>query len=48
MTSVKIFCHCCDGEGTVEEKSYPERKTIVVLCPECDGKKYVTAEGLNK
>jgi DnaJ-class molecular chaperone len=41
--SIKIFCHSCRGRGHISESSYPDGKAVQVVCPECDGKKYVTA-----
>jgi len=40
---VKICCHSCGGKGKVVEKEYPSRKEIMVLCPECNGEKWVWA-----
>ena len=51
---VKIFCHSCNGLGYIYEKKYHENKTptqslsIKVLCPECDGDKYVEVEELKE
>ena len=39
---LKVFCHMCDGDGYVEEATYPSRKVIRVTCPECNGRKWVT------
>lgn len=44
MTRVKICCHSCKGTGRVTEKSYPSGDRIEVLCPECDGEKWVYAD----
>jgi len=44
VKKVKIFCHCCDGKGTITEKEYPSGKEIEVLCPECNGEKWVWSE----
>jgi DnaJ-class molecular chaperone len=41
---VKIFCHSCGGKGTVKEKKYPDGEEIDVVCPECNGDKWVWSE----
>ena len=44
MAKEKIFCHTCDGIGWISEKRYLDGKTIDVVCPECDGKRYVEVD----
>jgi len=44
LKRIKIVCHCCDGVGRVEETTYPKREKVMVLCPECNGKKWVWTE----
>lgn len=44
MVKVKVFCHCCEGEGVITEKEYPSGKSIKVVCPECNGDKWVFVE----
>jgi DnaJ-class molecular chaperone len=41
---VKVFCHTCDGAGIIKETAYPSGEIIEVVCPECNGKKWVWAE----
>ena len=43
VKKVKIVCHCCDGNKTIEEERYPDGKTVLVSCPECGGGGYVYA-----
>lgn len=43
---VSVFCHTCEGTGAIEDKSYPDGKIIMVLCPECRGNKYVNVESV--
>ena len=38
---IKIYCHSCEGKGTLTEKEYPSGRDIEVQCPECNGKKWV-------
>ena len=44
---VKIFCHCCEGKKTIEEKEYPSGKIIKIVCPECDGNGWVWTNGIS-
>ena len=44
MARIKIYCHCCEGKGTIEEMKYPSKEPIDVACPECKGRKWVWAE----
>ena len=44
IEKVRIYCHCCHGKGTIEEEAYPSRKKIQVICPECNGTKWVITE----
>ena len=44
---IKIFCHCCEGKKTIEEKEYPSGKIIKVVCPECDGNGWVWTNGIS-
>ena len=44
MEKIKIVCHACDGKGRIEEKTYPKRESVMVVCPECNGDKFVIAE----
>ena len=44
MKRVKIFCHLCEGKGTIPEKAYPNGKEIQCVCPECNGEKWVRSD----
>jgi hypothetical protein len=44
MKRVKIFCHLCEGKGTIPEKAYPNGKEIQCICPECNGEKWVRSD----
>ena len=44
MTRVKIYCHTCKGLGKVPEKKYPSGEKVMVICPECNGEKWVYAD----
>ena len=41
MTKVKIFCNCCEGNKTIEEKAYPKGNSLDVPCPKCGGDGWV-------
>jgi len=41
---VKIYCHTCKGKGTVTETLYPSGEEVEVICPECNGQKWVWDE----
>lgn len=38
---VRVMCHTCDGKLRVIEESWPDKKQIYVVCPECKGRGYV-------
>ena len=39
-----IFCHCCEGKGTITERKYKSGEEIACVCPECNGNKWVWSE----
>jgi hypothetical protein len=41
---VKIFCHCCEGLGLVDEDGYPDHHVVKAICPECNGEGWVWTE----
>lgn len=43
---IEICCHTCEGVGYVMEKRYLTKKPVKVVCPECNGDRYVVAEAV--
>jgi DnaJ-class molecular chaperone len=41
---VQVFCHTCEGKGSLEDKAYPNGEEIRTICPECNGRKWVWEE----
>lgn len=41
VARIKIYCHTCEGKGTITEEKYPSKEEIEVPCPECNGEKWV-------
>ena len=41
---IAIKCHTCDDSGYIRDESYQTGKLVKVVCPECDGKKFVLYE----
>lgn len=45
---IKIYCHSCKGQGYILENRFPDTKPVRVVCPECNGEKFVWDELYDK